>query len=100
MRRLILAVALLCAGQSSTNTGTLAGQIVMQGFLRLRGSPVMVRMITRGIAIFPAVLVLGTMGEDATVPLLVATQVVLSMQLPFALVPLIRFTASRSVMGT
>ena len=96
---LLFAVALLCAGQSSTITGTLAGQIVMQGFLRLRGSPVMVRMITRAIAIFPAVLVLGTMGEDATVPLLVATQVVLSMQLPFALVPLIRFTASRAVMG-
>jgi manganese transport protein len=96
---LLFAVALLCAGQSSTITGTLAGQIVMQGFLRLRGSPVMVRMITRGIAIFPAVLVLGTIGEDATVPLLVATQVVLSMQLPFALVPLIRFTASRAVMG-
>jgi manganese transport protein len=96
---MLFAVALLCAGQSSTITGTLAGQIVMQGFLRLRGSPVMVRMITRAIAIFPAVLVLGTMGEDATVPLLVATQVVLSMQLPFALVPLIRFTASRAVMG-
>src|SRR6476659_6241544 len=96
---LLFAVALLCAGQSSTITGTLAGQIVMQGFLRLRGSPVLVRMITRAIAIFPAVLVLGTMGEDATVPLLVATQVVLSMQLPFALVPLIRFTACRSVMG-
>jgi manganese transport protein len=96
---LLFAVALLCAGQSSTITGTLAGQIVMQGFLRLRGSPVMVRMITRAIAIFPAVLVLGTMGEDATVPLLVATQVVLSMQLPFALVPLVRFTASRAVMG-
>ena len=96
---LLFAVALLCAGQSSTITGTLAGQIVMQGFLRLRGSPVLVRMITRAIAIFPAVLVLGTMGEDATVPLLVATQVVLSMQLPFALVPLIRFTASCAVMG-
>ena len=96
----LFAVALLCAGQSSTITGTLAGQIVMQGFLRLRGSPAVVRMLTRGIAIVPAVLVLGTMGEDATVPLLVATQVVLSMQLPFALVPLIRFTASRSVMGT
>jgi manganese transport protein len=96
---LLFAVALLCAGQSSTITGTLAGQIVMQGFLRLRGSPAIVRSVTRAIAIFPAVLVLATMGEDATVPLLVATQVVLSMQLPFALVPLIRFTASRSVMG-
>ena len=96
---LLFAVALLCAGQSSTITGTLAGQIVMQGFLRLRGSPVMVRMITRAIAIVPAVVVLGVMGENATVSLLVATQVVLSLQLPFALVPLIRFTASRDVMG-
>ena len=96
---LLFAVALLCAGQSSTITGTLAGQIVMQGFLRLRGSPVVVRMATRGIAIVPAVLVLGILGEDATVPLLVGTQVVLSLQLPFALVPLIRFTSSPGVMG-
>ena len=96
---LLFAVALLCAGQSSTITGTLAGQIVMQGFLQLRGSPVVVRMATRAIAIFPAVLVLGIMGEGATVSLLVATQVVLSLQLPFALVPLIRFTSSPRVMG-
>jgi len=96
---LLFAVALLCAGQSSTITGTLAGQIVMQGFLRLRGSPVLVRAVTRGIAILPAVFVLSIMGEDATVSLLVGTQVVLSLQLPFALVPLIRFTACRSVMG-
>ncbi len=96
---LLFAVALLCAGQSSTITGTLAGQIVMQGFLRLRGSPVLVRAVTRGIAILPAVFVLSVMGEDATVSLLVGTQVVLSLQLPFALVPLIRFTACRSVMG-
>jgi manganese transport protein len=95
----LFAVALLCAGQSSTITGTLAGQIVMQGFLRLRGSPILVRAGTRGIAILPAVLVLSVIGEDATVSLLVATQVVLSLQLPFALVPLIRFTASRRVMG-
>ena len=96
---LLFAVALLCAGQSSTITGTLAGQIVMQGFLRLRGSPVLIRMVTRGIAIFPAIAVLSIMGEDATVSLLVGTQVVLSLQLPFALVPLIRFTSSRRVMG-
>ena len=96
---LLFAVALLCAGQSSTITGTLAGQIVMQGFLRLRGSPVFVRMMTRGIAILPAIAVLSVMGEDATVSLLVATQVVLSLQLPFALVPLIRFTTSPGVMG-
>jgi len=96
---LLFAVALLCAGQSSTITGTLAGQIVMQGFLQLRGSPVVVRMVTRAIAIFPAVLVLSIMGEGATVSLLVATQVVLSLQLPFALVPLIRLTSSRRLMG-
>jgi len=95
----LFAVALLCAGQSSTITGTLAGQIVMQGFLRLRGSPVFVRTVTRAIAILPAVVVLAIAGENATVSLLVATQVVLSLQLPFALVPLIRFTAARGVMG-
>ena len=96
---LLFAVALLAAGQSSTITGTLAGQVVMQGFLRLRGSPALVRLMTRGIAVFPAVVVLSVLGDDATVPLLVATQVVLSLQLPFALVPLIRFTATRDVMG-
>jgi manganese transport protein len=96
---LLFAVALLAAGQSSTITGTLAGQVVMQGFLRLRGSPVQVRLATRAIAVFPAVLMLGIVGDDATASLLVATQVVLSLQLPFALVPLIRFTASRQMMG-
>jgi manganese transport protein len=96
---ILFAVALLAAGQSSTITGTLAAQIVMQGFLGLRGSPVMVRMVTRGIAMLPAVLVLALLGDDSTVMLLVATQVVLSLQLPFALVPLIRFTSSRQVMG-
>jgi manganese transport protein len=96
---LLFAVALLCAGQSSTITGTLAGQVVMQGFLRLRGSPAMVRLATRGIAVFPAVVVLSVFGENATVGLLVGTQVVLSLQLPFALVPLIRLTAAREIMG-
>jgi len=96
---LLFAVALLAAGQSSTITGTLAGQVVMQGFLRLRGSPMLVRMTTRGIALFPAVVMLSVMGDDATASLLVGTQVVLSLQLPFALVPLIRFTAAREVMG-
>lgn len=95
----LFAVALLCAGQSSTITGTLAGQIVMQGFLRLRGSPALVWPATRGIAVFPAVIVLSMFGENATVGLLVGTQVVLSLQLPFALVPLIRFTAARRMMG-
>jgi manganese transport protein len=96
---ILFAVALLAAGQSSTITGTLAAQIVMQGFLGLRESPMRVRMITRGIAMLPAVLVLALLGDDSTVMLLVATQVVLSLQLPFALVPLIRFTSSRRVMG-
>ena len=96
---ILFAVALLAAGQSSTITGTLAAQVVMQGFVRLRGSPVGVRMIVRGAAMLPAVLVLALFGEDSTVMLLVATQVVLSLQLPFALVPLVRFTSSRSVMG-
>ena len=96
---LLFAVALLAAGQSSTITGTLAGQIAMQGFLRLRGSPLAVRFVTRAIAVFPAVALLAIEGDGATASLLVATQVVLSLQLPFALVPLIRFTASREVMG-
>jgi manganese transport protein len=96
---LLFAVALLCAGQSSTITGTLAGQIVMQGFLNLRGSAVLVRLLTRSVAIIPAVIALAVLGEDSTVMLLVATQVVLSLQLPFALVPLVRFTSSRRVMG-
>jgi manganese transport protein len=95
----LFAVALLAAGQSSTITGTLAGQIVMQGFLQLRWSPVLVRLVTRGVAVFPAVIVLLVFGDDATVPLLVATQVVLSLQLPFALVSLIRFTACTRLMG-
>jgi manganese transport protein len=96
---LLFAVALLAAGQSSTITGTLAGQVVMQGFLHLRGSPMLVRLMTRGIAVFPAVIMLSVVGDDATASLLVGTQVVLSLQLPFALVPLIRFTASHEVMG-
>ena len=96
---ILFAVALLAAGQSSTITGTLAAQVVMQGFVRVRGSPAGVRMIVRGAAMLPAVLVLALFGEDSTVMLLVATQVVLSLQLPFALVPLVRFTSSRRVMG-
>ena len=65
----------------------------------MRGSPVLVRLMTRGIAVFPAVIMLSLVGDDATASLLVGTQVVLSLQLPFALVPLIRFTASREMMG-
>jgi manganese transport protein len=95
----VFAVALLCAGQSSTVTGTLAGQVVMQGFLRITGSPARIRLVTRAIAIIPALLAFGAFGDDATVGLLVATQVVLSLQLPFAIVPLLRFTSDRCIMG-
>jgi manganese transport protein len=95
----LFAVGLLCSGQSSTITGTLAGQIVMEGFVRLRMSPVARRALTRGLAVLPAVAVLSILGEQGTMPLLVASQVVLSLQLPFAIVPLIRFTSSRELMG-
>ncbi|HZP88386.1 MAG TPA: Nramp family divalent metal transporter [Burkholderiales bacterium] len=95
----LFAIALLCAGQSATITGTLAGQIVMEGFLRLRISPVMRRLLTRGLAVLPAIAVLAIYGEARTIDLLVATQVVLSLQLPFAIVPLIRFTGDARVMS-
>jgi manganese transport protein len=93
------AVALLAAGQSSTITGTLAGQVVMEGFVHLRISPLARRLVTRALAIVPAVAVLLTAGEGGVLPLLVASQVVLSLQLPFAVVPLIRFTSSARIMG-
>jgi manganese transport protein len=96
---LLFAIALLCAGQSATITGTLAGQIVMEGFLQLRLPPIVRRALTRGLAVIPAIAVLGWKGEESTLSLLVATQVVLSLQLPFAIVPLIRFTSSGRVMG-
>jgi manganese transport protein len=97
---LLFAIALLCAGQSSTITGTLAGQVVVQGFLEVRGSAARVRLATRLVAITPAVIAIAMFGEDSTVALLVATQVVLSLQLPFAIVPLVRFTADRRIMGS
>ena len=93
------AVALLAAGQSSTITGTLAGQVVMEGFVRLRMSPIKRRLLTRALAIVPAVGVLLYAGENGVLQLLVMSQVVLSLQLPFAIVPLIRFTSSRRIMG-
>jgi manganese transport protein len=80
------AVALLTAGQSSTITGTLAGQVVMEGFLQIRLTPVVRRLLTRGLAIVPAVAVLAAYGENGMLPLLIASQVVLSLQLPFAMV--------------
>ncbi len=93
------ALALLCAGQSSTITGTLAGQISMEGFLRFKIRPWLRRLITRSIAIVPAVLVIASVGEKGVMQLLILSQVILSLQLPFAVVPLIRFTSSSQKMG-
>ena len=96
---ILFAVALLASGQNSTLTGTLAGQIVMEGFLNFRISPWLRRLITRGVAIVPAVIVIGVFGESKTTQLLVASQVVLSMQLGFAVWPLMRFTDEKAKMG-
>ncbi len=93
------AVALLCSGQSSTITGTLAGQIVMEGFLRIRIKPWVRRLITRCIAIVPALVIVSATGGRDTVQLLVISQVVLSMQLPFAIFPLMMLTSDRAKMG-
>ncbi len=93
------AIALLAAGQSSTITGTLAGQVVMEGFVQLRMSPLKRRLLTRALAIVPAVAVLFHAGESGVLQLLVFSQVVLSLQLPFAIVPLIRFTSASRIMG-
>src|ERR1700674_1273056 len=95
----IFAVALLASGQNSTLTGTLAGQIVMEGFLEIRLKPWVRRLITRSIAIFPAAIVIGIAGESKVTALLVFSQVVLSFQLPFAVIPLIQITGDRSKMG-
>jgi manganese transport protein len=96
---ILFAVALLASGQNSTLTGTLAGQIVMEGFLNFRIRPWVRRLLTRLIAIIPAVLVIGIFGEGKTTQLLVASQVVLSMQLGFAVWPLMRFTGEKAKMG-
>ena len=95
----LFAVALLAAGQNSTVTATLAGQIVMEGFLRIRLPAWARRLITRLLAIIPAVAVTLLYGESGTAQLLVLSQVVLSMQLPFAILPLIRFTSDKARMG-
>ncbi|MBX7156910.1 MAG: Nramp family divalent metal transporter [Verrucomicrobiae bacterium] len=95
----LFAVALLASGQNSTLTGTLAGQIVMEGFLNFRLPPPIRRLLTRAIAIVPAVLVISYFGESKTTELLIASQVVLSMQLGFAVWPLMRFTGEKSKMG-
>ena len=95
----LFAVALLASGQNSTLTGTLAGQIVMEGFLNIRLRPWLRRLITRLIAIIPAVIVTAIYGESKTTDLLVLSQVILSLQLPFAVIPLILFTSDRKKMG-
>lgn len=95
----LFAVALLASGINSTVTATLAGQIVMEGFLRLRIAPWARRLLTRGIAIVPVVVVTAIYGEQGTARLLVLSQVVLSMQLPFAVIPLVMFVGNKARMG-
>jgi manganese transport protein len=96
---ILFAVALIASGQSSTITGTLAGQIVMEGYLNLRIAPWIRRLLTRGIAIIPALLTINLMGEGATGKLLVLSQVILSLQLGFAVIPLIHFVSDKEKMG-
>jgi manganese transport protein len=95
----LFGVALLASGLNSTVTGTLAGQIVMEGFLRLRLSPWLRRLLTRGLAVMPVLIVTAVAGENNTSKLLVLSQVILSMQLPFAVIPLIQFVSSKKIMG-
>jgi manganese transport protein len=95
----LFAVALLFSGQNATLTGTLAGQIVMEGFLNIRLRPWLRRLITRLIAIVPAIIVIMIYGEGGSEPLLVLSQVILSLQLPFAIFPLVQFTSSPRLMG-
>jgi manganese transport protein len=95
----VFALALLASGQNSTLTGTLAGQIVMEGFLNIRLKPWLRRLITRLAAIIPAVIVTAMLGEHGTAKLLILSQVVLSMQLSFAVFPLVMFTSDKTRMG-
>jgi manganese transport protein len=95
----LFAVALLCSGQNATLTGTLAGQIVMEGFVNIRLRPWLRRLITRLVAIVPAIIVTALYGERGTGALLILSQVVLSLQLPFAVFPLVSFTSDRRKMG-
>jgi manganese transport protein len=95
----LFAIALLASGQNSTLTGTLAGQIIMEGFIQIRLRPWLRRLITRLVAIVPAVIVTAVYGEHGTARLLIFSQVVLSMQLSFAVVPLVMFTSDKRKMG-
>ncbi len=96
---MLFGIALLCAGQSSTMTGTMAGQIVMEGFLNFRMRPWLRRLVTRMVAVIPAAITIWVAGEHGTYKLLILSQVILSMQLPFAIIPLIHFTNDRKRMG-
>ena len=95
----LFAVALLASGQSSTITGTLAGQVVMEGFMHWRIRPWVRRLITRTLAILPAVFIIGARGDSSVTDLLTLSQVVLALQLPFTMFPLLQFTSSRRRMG-
>ena len=95
----LFVISLLASGQSSTITGTLAGQVVMEGFMRWRIQPWVRRLITRGMAIIPAIIVIGARGDASVNDLLTLSQVVLALQLPFAMFPLLVFTSSRKRMG-
>jgi manganese transport protein len=99
MASILFAVALLCSGQNATLTGTLAGQIVMEGFINIRLRPWLRRLITRLIAIVPAVIVVALYGERGTGQLLILSQVILSLQLSFAVIPLVIFTNDADKMG-
>jgi manganese transport protein len=96
---ILFAVALLASGQSSTITGTLAGQVVMEGFMHWKLTPWVRRLITRGLAILPAILIIGMRGDSSVNDLLMLSQVVLALQLPFAMFPLLHFTSSSKRMG-
>jgi len=95
----LFVIALLASGQSSTITGTLAGQVVMEGFMRWRIQPWLRRLITRALAIIPAIVIIGARGDASVNNLLTLSQVVLALQLPFAMFPLLHFTSSRKRMG-
>ena len=95
----LFGIALLCCGLNSTVTATLAGQIVMEGFLDIRLAPWVRRLITRALAIIPAAAVTIWWGAQGTAELLILSQVILSLQLPFAIVPLVMFTADKRKMG-
>jgi manganese transport protein len=99
MASTLFAVALLASGQSSTITGTLAGQVVMEGFMHWRIKPWLRRLITRTLAILPAVFIIGIRGDSSVTDLLTLSQVVLALQLPFSMFPLLQFTSSRKRMG-